>query len=358
MNPNDKHFVRLGSEFHVASNADRYTNIPVGNYIVKQDPISKEYYLELVSSFRKPKKVYGNYETQVARFVNTYKLRNANTGILLSGEKGSGKTLMARLISIQAAEQDIPTIIINESHSGDEFNKFLQDIKQETVIVFDEFEKVYDYSEQIKLLTLLDGVFPSKKLFIFTSNDSNSLERHLINRPGRIYYAIKFGGLDTEFIKEYCEEHLQNQKFIDDIARMASIIHRFNFDMLSALIEEMNRYGESPLECVKYLNISVDSSSGSYFTTLFHNNEQLKNVYPSDITGHPLSKETIVLEYDDKNGDEKRIVFTPADLASVNSRNGTFEFFSQNREYKLIVTKKIEQHFSFDDPYFRSNILI
>ncbi|HRZ82907.1 MAG TPA: hypothetical protein P5069_10620, partial [Candidatus Hydrogenedentes bacterium] len=43
------------------------------------------------------------------------------------------------------------------------FNTFMQAIEQPLVVLFDEFEKVYDDQEQQALLTLLDGVYPSNK---------------------------------------------------------------------------------------------------------------------------------------------------------------------------------------------------
>jgi len=63
----------------------------------------------------------------------------------LVGEKGSGKTLLAKYISIAAAkERGIPTIVINHPFHGDEFNLFMQSIQEPVIVLMDEFEKIHD----------------------------------------------------------------------------------------------------------------------------------------------------------------------------------------------------------------------
>jgi SpoVK/Ycf46/Vps4 family AAA+-type ATPase len=98
---------------------------------------------------------------------------------------------------------DVPTIVINQPLVGKKFNSFLQTISQPSIILFDEFEKVYEQSaEQEAILTLLDGVYPSKKLFLLTCNDTAKINSNMKNRPGRLFYFLKFKGLDQRFFRE------------------------------------------------------------------------------------------------------------------------------------------------------------
>ena len=55
---------------------------------------------------------------------------------------------------------------------------------------------------QDAMLTLLDGVYPAKMLFLLTTNDKYKVSNHMRNRPGRIYYVIDFEGLSSDFIRE------------------------------------------------------------------------------------------------------------------------------------------------------------
>ena len=117
--------------------------------------------------------------------------------------------------------EGIPTLIINSAFYGDTFNRFIQDIDQECVVMFDEFEKTYSEENndgenaQEKLLTLLDGVFPQKKLFLLTCNNLFKIDDHLKNRPGRVYYFLEFRGLEEDFVREYLDDNLTDKNQIN-----------------------------------------------------------------------------------------------------------------------------------------------
>jgi len=184
------YFIKNGNTFNVADKAaiDLQDHLPVGNYIVKENPMNETLYLEQVESFDSVGKIYGDISHYSGRILNTFAERSVSTGVMLTGVKGSGKTLLARILSIDGAKKNYPTIIINTPLHGDKFNTLIQDIDQPCIILFDEFEKVYDRTEQESILTLLDGVFPTKKLFVITCNDKWRVDQHMRIRPGRIYY--------------------------------------------------------------------------------------------------------------------------------------------------------------------------
>ena len=183
------YFLKSGNTFRVSSKEamDLHEHLPAGNYVIKKD-MFENLFLEHIDSFEIKGKRYGDLNRNCDRILNTFLDRPATTGVMLAGEKGSGKSLLAKAVSLQAAAQGIPTIVINSPFCGDKFNAFIQSIEQPVVILFDEFEKVYDSQEQEAILTLLDGVFPSKKLFMLTCNDKWRIDQHMRNRPGRIYY--------------------------------------------------------------------------------------------------------------------------------------------------------------------------
>lgn len=247
---------------------DIHDTLPPGTYAIRYQEVPGFYYLEEINNFEVSGKIYGETSGQADRIVRTFLSREKSTGVMLSGEKGSGKTLMAKLLSTRLADRGIPTLVVTESHHGEAFNSFVQMIEQEAIIVFDEFEKVYDKNEQEAMLTLLDGVFSSKKLFVITTNDRFRIDENMRNRPGRIFYRVDYTGLKPEFIREYCADNLNDTEHTEAICRVSVLFDQFNFDMLKALVEEMNRYQEGPREAMALLNAKPESSGKAQYELL------------------------------------------------------------------------------------------
>lgn len=273
---------------------DLRDHLPVGTYTVRNS--MEGFYLEESNDFAITGKIYGKTGRQADRILSTFHDRPNTTGVLLNGEKGSGKTMLAKMISQKAAEQGISTLIVNSPWNGDAFNTFMMAITEPVVVIFDEFEKVYDDKEQEAILTLMDGVYPSKKLFILTVNDKYKVNSHMRNRPGRIFYMIEYKGLDSQFIEEYCQDNLKNKSYIQQVCRLTLLFDSFNFDMLKALVEEMNRYDESPNQAMEMLNAKpYDAGSIRHNVEVYYRGEKMpeNSVYPSVIRGNPIAHEEL-----------------------------------------------------------------
>lgn len=337
------YFLRNGNTYRVSDEAalDLHKLLPPGNYIIKQDMFGN-LFLEQTGDFEYKGKLYGDIGRNADRILNTFDTRDASTGVLLNGEKGSGKTLLAKTLSMRGAEKGYPTILINSAWKGDAFNKLIQSIEQSCIVLFDEFEKVYDSNEQESILTLLDGVFPSKKLFILTCNDKWRVDSHMRNRPGRIFYMLDFKGLAIEFIREYCEDNLANKSHIESICKISSLYDAFNFDMLKALVEEMNRYDESPQDALRMLNAKPEhSKSVGYTVEIIKDNVPVKA--EEHWNGNPLMG-SLVFEYvdgTDEDGDDnwETVRVSPNDLKKIDSNNGVFVFGFANGLVKLTRVK-------------------
>jgi hypothetical protein len=372
------YFLKSGNTFTVSSKEamDLHEALPVGNYVIKQNPMNKQFYLEQIDQFEIKGKLYGDTTRHADRILNTFKDRDASTGVMLTGEKGSGKTLLTKQISINAASEQIPTIVINSPWCGDAFNSFMQNIDQPCVILFDEFEKVYDKDQQEAILTLLDGVYPSKKLFLLTCNDKWRVDQHMRNRPGRIFYMIDFRGLDVEFVREYCQDNLLNKDHIQAVCNISTVFNQFNFDMLKAMVEDMNRYGETPQEVIKLLNAKPEFSSDAKFnvdlqvggldviqpdlnTTSWDGNPLTSTVeisfkeYEADSSDADATLCSIAATTDDAASVTRRdwnwvyAEFEPQDLIKVDGQNSKFIFMNK-MGYRLILTRARDRKFHFD----------
>lgn len=344
-------FVKQGNTFRVYSDSalDVHQSLPPGTFTVKFDQNNGEFFLEKIDDFNLTFKMYGDILRHVDRILTTFENRGGSTGVLLAGEKGSGKTLLAKKLSMDARKKGIPTLVINEPWRGSIFNEFIQNMTQPVVVLFDEYEKVYNYDEQSAMLTLLDGVFETKKLFILTCNEGHRINNHMMNRPGRLFYYINFDALEAEFIIEYCIDNLKNMDWADTIVKMASVFSHFNFDMLQALVEEMNRYDESPFEAIKMLNVRPESGDAvKYEIELYFDGEKIKKeeIYTGNdgvISINPLNPFDIYFGYgDDDNNDSLEVSFNPEDIKSVDGKEGIYVFENEDKKVLLkLIRQKI-----------------
>lgn len=357
------YFLKVGNTYKVSKKEalDIQEKLPAGNYVIKKNEMTGEMYLEQIDKFEIKGKIYGDTIKRANRILFAFEDRPATTGVMLTGEKGSGKTLLAKMLSVKGYEKGYPTIVINAPWCGDAFNAFIQSIEQPVIVVFDEFEKVYDEHEQEQMLTLLDGVYPTKKLFVLTCNDKWRVNQHMRNRPGRIFYSLEYKGLTAEFIREYCEDNLEDKEHIEKIVGIAGTFDQFNFDMLKALVEEMNRFGETPQEAMEMLNTKPEYGNESrYKIKLVMNGEEVteNNFEDKEWSGNPLNKRVHInyksYEKDEETGDIDwewdGIVFEPAQLKKIDD-NGTRYIFAHPDGAQLVLTKVKEQSYKYWDAF-------
>ena len=303
VDPLNNFFSQSGSNFFVKSKMSEISHkkLPGGNYAIKHDP-RIGFFLEKIADFPEPKKIYGNAKQYTARIYNSFRKKTNNLGVVLTGEKGSGKTLQGREISRTAAKDGIPTLFVTGPYVGEEFFQFLYSIEQECIIFVDEYEKIYDNERQEKLLTLLDGVFQSRKMFILTCNDRYKINIHLRNRPGRVHYLIEYSGIEASFIREFCEDELQDKGKIEEVVTVCGMFSVLNFDMLQAIVWEMNLYKESAADALKLLNAKPDSDDYTKYETslilgatkrMYSADSAMVNYFqPNGHQGTPLRKST------------------------------------------------------------------
>ena len=346
------YFMKTGNTYRIARKEalDLTEHLPGGNYTVGKDEMTGQFFLEHIDNFNIPSKIYGDCLKHTDRVIRTFMARENATGVMLTGEKGSGKTLLTKNVCAELAKQNVPTIVINAPWCGDKFNSFIQSIEQPCAILFDEFEKVYDSEQQEMILTLLDGVFPSKKLFMLTTNDKWRVDRHMRNRPGRIFYMLDFKGVSAEFIREYCNDNLEAKQFIEKIVSISTLFSEFNFDMLKALVEEMNRYNETPTDALAMLNAKPEFDGGSlYEIKVQHNGKDID--YNDTYRGNPLAADGVQVGFDtDPENDLADYIhktFTANTLVTV--KDGHFIF--EDKGTRVTLTRKVEQQPRYWDAF-------
>lgn len=360
------YYIRQGSTYRIIDENDIEVceTLPTRVFTIGQDPMTGQFFLNPIDDFEIPDKMYGNIKQKARRVIDTFEDRPLTTGVHMDGVKGSGKSLLAKYISHIGKEKGYPTIVINNSYCGEEFNKFIQSINVPAILLFDEFEKVYDYEHQQKILTLFDGVYPSKKLFLLTTNESHMVSNYLKNRPGRIYYSYKFDTLDPDFVKEYCEDNLKDSSQIESIVRYTKVFSFFNFDMLSSVVEEMNRYGETLHQVLEVLNITPETKNTDTYSVIVRYkdkeieiDDKFDNFNPNRFY-YAIFQETLedklnendyeeIKSFSDSDGD---IVFTERDVYNFDPNTNSFiyKITKGGKEIEMKLKKNQNQYQDFD----------
>ena len=235
-----------------------YNALPPNIYKVFFNKMSG-FYLSLSNDIEiDESKIYGNTPSRVDKALRSYQNMNRNFGVLLSGEKGVGKSLFVKKLAQESIKIDLPVILVNYSFPG--LADFISSINQDCVVIFDEFEKVFsandDYDPQTELLSLFDGMDGGHKLFLVTVNDLSKISQYMINRPGRFHYHFSLTAPSADEVREYMLDKLNSDfvKEIDDVVSLSGVIP-LPYDCLRAIAFELNQ-GYSLKEALADLNIT------------------------------------------------------------------------------------------------------
>lgn len=274
--------IHTGRNFSICDDSLKtYDTLPVGVYTIRFSQF-KGFYLEQHAPMEvKESKIYGVHQEKVDKVLSSFDAFNRSLGVILSGDKGIGKSMFARLLSIDANKKGLPLILVEEYIPG--IASFIEEIEQEVVVLFDEFDKTFanggggDKDPQATLLGLFDGISQGKKLFVITCNELRMLNDYLINRPGRFHYHFRFEYPSAEEIKEYLLDKLDDKYYgqIDPVVAFSRKVD-LNYDCLRAIAFELN-LGTPFEEAIKDLNILNVNSERYDLYLHFENGEVHEN---------------------------------------------------------------------------------
>lgn len=249
------------------SEIDSVSNeLPVGHYSLNYDSKRGYYFLTTRKPFKLPTKIYSDPQQYVDRFLHTYRTRKQGMGVLLSGDKGTGKTLMAKMLANQC---NMPVIRVTTGYTGQALTEFIEMLQVPCMFFVDEFEKLYAASPDRRsqegspseyFLSLLDGTAINRHLWVLTSN-SHDVGEYFAGRPGRIRYHKQFHGLDHEMIAEIINDNIKDQDLASSTMRMAASVTNMSLDALMCIIEEVNIHKEAPDKFMSYFNVTSDNSA-------------------------------------------------------------------------------------------------
>ena len=273
--------ISVGDSYRIfGSEVATHDTLPVGTYTVDFDPMGGFSLRKTDDMTVGLDKVYGRRDEKVEKVMRAYRTTGRNLGLMLSGDKGQGKSLFLRMVATRALEEGLPVVRVTSSENG--LADFLDSLG-ECMVVFDEFEKVFPKGggrmvaedspsggAQDQFLSLFDGSSSTKRMYCVTVNELRNVSDYLLNRPGRFHYHIRFDYPNTDDIREYMTDQVPDvtEAQINSIV-MLSNYTSLNYDHLQAIAFELSLHGEDAdvSEIVEDLNIKpVDEPSFLYVT--------------------------------------------------------------------------------------------
>jgi hypothetical protein len=317
--------------------------LPLGTYRLRHNERTDEFYLNKIEDFKLPKKLYGDFSF-CDRILNTFENTEKNLGVLLSGEKGSGKTILAKKVCCQSNK---PVIVIDECFTSSELISFLADPSiGECVILIDEFEKLYQCNDDCTIiLQLLDGAANSHHLFLLTCNQTKNVSDYLLNRPSRIYYRKEYDSIPDDVVAEIIECELLNKSLKKEFNEVLDKMPVVTYDILMSLLKEVNLYNQSPLECAKMMNF-VSERTFVVVEQHFKDGTFLDATYDSYIASDKRQLEVLDLRSGKESGNSNDYTYQYIDMDKfVKLDRQTWEYRQDDNHY--IIRKRSNKSLLF-----------
>lgn len=250
-------FIKVGEKIVNKPTGLDYDLINGKVYNLKWDRYSGMSYFEEDGLLSLPAKVYTTKSDDVfIKRVNTYfqKTSKLSTGVMLSGIKGTGKTVMAKVI---AKNSNLPIIVVDEDYPTGRINDFFRKFETPVTIIFDEVDKYWDTED---LLGWLDGVQTNaKKLVLFTCNNEDRVNDYLKDRCSRVRYIRHFEANDNaRFLREILRDKgIAEDKIKDTYTFIVNNFGLLSIDNILSFIDEKLLFPElSNEEIFNDMNIS------------------------------------------------------------------------------------------------------
>lgn len=249
-------WAQAGTTFSPRSRADKVKRLPPGIYQFVQT--QQGWYLNRTSdAFEFSYKIYGSSDGIVKRIKTYWSVNGGNLGVLMNGIRGTGKTITAQVLANDLIkERHLPVLVVKHPVPLD---IIFDEVKQDMMIIFDEFEKSHDEDQQQRLLSTVDGMSRSahNRLFVFTTNNT-TIDENFKDRPSRIHYQFEFARISDDIIDMLIEDSLPEdlKHFKTDIFDFLQTREICTIDIVKAVISEVKTFREAPINFEDMLNIT------------------------------------------------------------------------------------------------------
>lgn len=283
-------------------------------------------------------KTYGVHTEKVQKVANAFERVERNLGVILSGDKGIGKSLFAKMLSQEGVNRGYPVIVVE--HYIPTIANFINSINQPIYVLFDEFDKTFGGKRedrdsigdpQTEMLTLFDGVAQGKKMFIITCNNLSNLNDYLVNRPGRFHYHFRFDYPNADAITEYLLDKGISKTEADKVVAFASKV-KLNYDCLRAIAFELQT-GDTFEDAIADLNIINTQAETYSIIAYFEDGTRIKTKDRVDLFAGD-NEVDIDFNFPQKYWDLGTLTFIPTD-AIYDVSLGGYRITAEDATWKL-----------------------
>ena len=110
--------IRIGERYSISTDeVETYDLLPVKTYVVLYNE-KDGFYLTEHTNIEVREKIYGVYENKVNKVLRAFEVFQRSLGTILSGDKGIGKSIFAKLLCQKALEKGYPVLIADEAYRG------------------------------------------------------------------------------------------------------------------------------------------------------------------------------------------------------------------------------------------------
>ena len=267
-------WIQNGSNYkRVEGNVSNVDTVPKGIYNVGLS-ITGWYLERTADEFVFNYKVYGLQSKFMQHVLTAFKNTKGNFGILLNGTKGTGKSVVAKIL---ANKFNLPVVVVKSfGENNAQLIEFLASFNFDCVFFFDEFEKNFSDKDS-SILQIMDGVYTSeyRRIFLLTTNETN-INDNLISRPSRLRYIHEFGNLEPEITREYLNDTLNDKSRIEDVVDFVDTLQISTIDILKSIVEEINIFGfDKFMENKSFFNIKTAAYTYRTKRVYLRNDEEL-----------------------------------------------------------------------------------